>query len=216
MIAPLDLYFKSATLEYDLNNVGIEVLDGEDDGHRSEPDDGSVSTVAHVHLSAPRMIRRAVISLTFIHRPTGLPRTSVLSSGLTAALLAAWFVILLRAPNHRVDVDSQSAVALLLLVPTAIGAFLVAPSPHSLTARVLFPSRIYLGLVSLCPLMAATALVLKWEGLQSLAVIGLSVLIAIAGGTVLWRQYVVLRRANQSADARMTGKAHGVTTTGGR
>lgn len=134
-------------------------------------------------------------TVTLRHAPVGIVRSALVSAAFTTLIMGALFVwALVDDTGAPQQLEVEPGSALLLLLPTLIGALLVTPTTHDLTAKVVFPSRLILGLASITPWVGAVLLATGIEGLASRITWGVSFAVSAICAGILARQAIKLRR----------------------
>lgn len=120
----------------------------------------------YAQIQAAKDFKPANFSVVVLMRASivGIVRAAWLSTLMAATVLFLGGLFLHRLQQAVSDRGAESAVALLLVVPTLIGAYLVAPAEHALSSRILRPWRYIAAFSGLLTYVGGAALVLHWTG----------------------------------------------------
>ena len=133
---------------------------------------------------------------------SGFLTYAVFSLIFTAVVLTVGRIFLIRLENPGTSVEA--AVALLLVGPTLLAAYVSRPGEHILVARTLRWIRYLVSLSALLPYVGAATLVLRTDSLLAAHIwVGLSVLswaLACSLGAIVYRCKIDLDRAQNAAD----------------
>ena len=199
-------YHIQATNPYDLvfTDSRLEFKRPRREGLNQEFDLDRLPNLGHVHLSGSRRVTECKYIATLCHVSTGLIRSAPLSTLLTTVILTAGSVWVTKLPTHDTGkADTQVGAAILLIIPALIGTLLAAPKSHTLTARVLFKTRVMLFTTSLAPIFPATAVALRCQGTAHLVAWITSATIAILGTLYLSVQYLFAQKWTQARSRRL-------------
>lgn len=113
---------------------------------------------AHVYVSVDGSNHRHFAEVTVHVAPHGLLRSMVFASAFSALVLLGG--ILFHDDLVRVGNNVDAAVAILLVAPSLVSAYLARPGEHVLLGRLLRPIRYWLALSSLSVFVAAASAIL--------------------------------------------------------
>lgn len=163
-------------------------------------DDDRLPTRAHLYASAATSLASGSAKVRLHLLPTGLVRSSVYSGVFIVGTLIAGLVGTVFAHGHTFPTaDTDAAVALLLLVPGVFGSTLATPSRHSMTTKLLFPTRLTLVVASLMSFVGAVAVAVGLKGGLALGVWSVACVVAIVCTIVLSTQLIRVRGLGPSA-----------------
>lgn len=114
---------------------------------------GGISRRKHLYVGNAHAHRTGIVWVRFRVVRHGFLRAAVSVAWLTAAVLA-----LFAARVEHVTGDSQTAAALLLLLPALIAGFLIAPGEHAMTRHLLRGPRFLTAAVGVLALVATAAM----------------------------------------------------------
>ena len=160
-------------------------------------DQSGLTTHAHIFVTIKNRITSGDVTTTLRLLPTSVVRSSVISSLFTLASVATGFGLILSRSDHSLAhvIDTSSAVAILLLVPGIVAGALATPSRHSMTTKLLFPTRLTLWASGVASYLVGVAVAAKLKGSPSLAVWAAAAAIAGVSAVRLLEQYLRLLRA---------------------
>jgi hypothetical protein len=157
-------------------------------------DNDRLDTQAHVWATIGQELETSNFSATLHLRSDATAKGAVLSGGFTVGVLFIGSVLVAVSPDFRYkSLNIESGVALLLLIPGVIGSVLAGTSPHTITANLLFPTRLLLWLGSVCSFVVAFAVAVAAGGRVNLLLWIGACILAIGCESMLWRQYFRLR-----------------------
>ena len=114
---------------------------------------GGISKRKHLYVEHAHAHRTGIVWVRFRVVRYGFLRAAVAVAWLTAVILA-----LFAARAKYVIGDSQTAAALLLLLPALIAGFLIAPGEHAMTRHLLRGPRMLTAMVGVLALIATAAM----------------------------------------------------------
>jgi hypothetical protein len=187
VVAPVDLQVNGQVL--------VAHRQGDDEAKTYEDQDVTPN-MAHGYLSnsGVSQLRKCAFVVQFRHAPTGMIISAPMAALVTSAVMLLGFVCVMRTRQRNIDADLQTMTGLLLLFPAFLGALIAQPEHHSLTARVVFPTRALLVLVCLLPWIAGFLLLAEWKGTGMLLAADALLEVSLILSLVLLCQYATLRR----------------------
>jgi len=169
-------------------------------------DDDQSLTRSHMFVHPPaRDLSGVLVDLKLAPVTTGMVRSTTLISMIIAAILvlAVLYASSVSAPDLFMHPDRSSSTALLLLAPAVLAAVLAAPSRHSMTTRLLWETRLTVGVSCLAMFVAATAVALRVEQARLVVTLLAAFTLALLSMLRLLIQFVRLRRSRVHSKARL-------------
>jgi|SRR3984957_6450062 len=145
---------------------------------------------AQIHTTNELETANYTVSVLMRVSVSGYLRAAWISTMFAALILALGNVYLERL-ERAVQNRAEAAVALLLVVPSLVSAYLVRPGEHAIASKLLRYLRYGAGLCGLVTYFAAAALVLGWNGnvlsyiWRSAATLALWVAMIFSGAVIL-------------------------------
>jgi hypothetical protein len=96
--------------------------------------------------------------------PRGVARTSVFSVCTVLVTILFGAIRVTRNPCHVWEADPSASASVLLIIPAIAGGVLAIRSPHRLTTRLLFHTRLLVVAPSAALFMMAMLVATRWEG----------------------------------------------------
>lgn len=158
------------------------------------PDRDRLRTHAHVYLSKPMPLKDAWFTGLLRLSPSGLVRAAPLSALFVVWSLAGAMLYTMSTDDWLFENgDPNSASSLFLLVPGAVAALIATPSKHSMTTRLLFPTRLLLWVTGIASFAGAYTIAVGLREWLAVTVWLVAVLISAGCCLALARQYNRLR-----------------------
>jgi hypothetical protein len=185
MIAPEETTISDAVLRFTPLRAG------------SDPefarDNDCLDTRAHVRAAIGQELSESMFKATIRIRSGGLAKYAVMSSVFTLTILLAGTVMTLASQGFRFErLDLDSGVTLLLLVPGVVGSVIAGPSPHTVTAELVFPTRLLLWTTSVCSFLVAAAVAVAAAGIFNAVIWILASVVTFVCTALLSYQYLGL------------------------
>ncbi len=168
------------------------------------PDADERSIEGHVWVELARASRNIRLQSRLHLLPSGLVRNAVVSIALTCVVLVTGLLYLVFGDQSFNRFDTNSATALLLLVPAAIGTLIARPTSNSIISSMYFGTRSVVTVASGTSYVAAVLVATKGSGKWLVVVWSVLVALSLVCLVLAARQVVSIwqlsRRVPTTAD----------------